>query len=568
TEVGFDRLPDSVEAVSTTSSPQRTTPWNIGSGTGDPREELGMQPPLVQAVYHVDLLPRERWSLTVHIVPTLGEPLIAARQYPSLDESFTRILDEYNEWESSCTRIESDSELLNALIRQSVQDLRLVINRVPTGLLPVAGIPWFAVPFGRDSLITSLQTLALNPDIAYGTLRFLAMHQGRHLDTWRDEEPGKILHEIRSGEMAALGEVPQSPYYGSVDSTPLFVWLFSELMKWTDDWVMAADLKPHLEQALEWIRIYGDRDGDGLIEYESHSASGISNQGWKDSFDSIAFPDGRLAQSPVAVAEVQGYAYAAESGMAEIYEHWGDSDRAAALALSAAMRRKRFEDAFWMESEGFYAEALDGEKKQVRAVTTNPGHCFLTGLLQGPHADAAAERLMLDDMLCGWGLRTLSGNYPTFNPISYHNGSIWPHDNSMVAAGLSRAGYQDKAARVIGQVFDAGFRLPGYRLPELFCGFSRDLRYQSLPAQYPVSCAPQSWAAGSVIHMLQALIGLNPDLPRKRVELRPALLPWLNELRFQNLRLGPWQLSIRIWRAGEDVRCEVTGADGLDVVIR
>jgi glycogen debranching enzyme len=537
-------------------------------GTMDLRLDLGPPPPLAQATFSVTLVPHEPWSLSVHLLPVLGEAADTAPViYPSLDESFTRILDTYTQWDSDCTRITTDHELLNELVHQSLHDLRLTVNRVATGLLPVAGIPWFAVPFGRDSLITSLQTLCLNPDIAYGTLRFLARNQGKKMDPWRDEEPGKILHEVRSGEMATLGEVPQTPYYGSVDSTPLFVFLFSELLRWTDDMTLAADLRPHLEAALEWIRTYGDRDGDGLVEYQSQSTRGIHNQGWKDSIDSIAFPDGRLALAPIRIVEAQGYAYAAEQRMAEVYRAWADEAQALSLEASAAARKARFEATFWMEDEAFYALALDADHRQVPSVTSNPGHCFLMGLLKGPRADAVARRLIADDMSCGWGVRTLSSRYPTFNPMSYHNGSIWPHDNSLIAAGLRREGYDEAAFQVIQQILEAGFQLPDYRLPELYCGFSRDRRYQSAPATYPVSCSPQAWAAGSVFLMLQHLLGLEPNVAERRIVIRPMLLPWLNELRFENLRVGQTTLSITAWRDGEEVRCEVAGARGFDVVI-
>ncbi len=568
TQIRFSAKPDHV----VTLGPERQavggplTEYPSG-GTMDPRIDVGPPPPLAEAIFTVTLKPHEPWSITMHIAPVLGEAPKAPTVYPSLDESFSRILDTYHEWDASCTRIVTDHELLNELVEQSVHDLRLTVNRVATGLLPVAGIPWFAVPFGRDSLITSLQTLCLNPDIAYGTLRFLARLQGKTVDPWRDEEPGKILHEIRSGEMAALGEVPQTPYYGSVDSTPLFVFLFAELMNWMDDPVLAADLRPHLEQALEWIRVYGDRDGDGLVEYQSRSTRGIHNQGWKDSMDSIAFPDGRLAQPPIRVVEAQGYAYAAEMRMAEMYRRWGEHERADKLAASAAARKQRFEASFWLEDEQFYALALDGEGTPVPAVSSNPGHCLLMGLLDGPRADAVVRRLMADDMCCGWGLRTLSSRYPTFNPMSYHNGSIWPHDNSVIAAGLRRCGYDIAALRVIHEVFEAGFQLPDFRLPELYCGFSRDRRYQSAPATYPVSCSPQAWAAGSVFLMLQHLLGLEPDLSNRRVVIRPMLTAWLNELRFEHMRLGDQLVTINAWRSGDEVQCEVVGGDGLDVIV-
>lgn len=566
TQVRFSARPDRLTTLGsgTPIAGGGLTEYPSG-GTRDPRLDLGPLPPLAEAVFEVTLAPQQPWSLTIHIVPILGDEDRAPMVYPSLDESFARILDEYKQWDASCTRIVTNHEWLNRLIEQSKHDLRLTVNRVTTGLLPVAGIPWFAVPFGRDSTITSLQTLCLNPQIAYGTLRFLARMQGKTIDPWRDEEPGKILHEIRSGELATLGEVPQTPYYGSVDSTPLFIYLFTELLRWTDDTVLAADLRPHLERALEWIRVYGDRDGDGLIEYQSRSTRGVYNQGWKDSADAITFPDGRAAQPPIRVVEVQGYAYAAERRMAEIYRRWGEEDRARALEESAAARKHRFEDAFWMEDEQYYALAIDGEGNRVPAIASNTGHCLLMGLLDGPRAKAVVRRLMADDMSCGWGIRTLSSTYPTFNPMSYHNGSVWPHDNSLIAAGLRRMGFDEAALRVIQEVFEAGFQLPGFRLPELYCGFRRDRLYQSAPATYPVSCSPQSWAAGSVFLFLQHLLGLEPDLPHRRITVRPLLTPWLNEVRFENLRVGQQTLTITAWRDGARIRCEVRGAEGLEV---
>jgi glycogen debranching enzyme len=539
----------------------------MSSELSDPRHEVTHALVTTEALFSVHLAPGEIWSLAIEIIPCVGPNPTPALPRSLFDASFKRIQAEHRQWEIESTHIWTDHEPLNALIYRSRQDLRLLLNHLPTGLLPVAGIPWFAVPFGRDSAITSLQTLCLNPDIAYGSLRFLALHQGQKVDPWRDEEPGKILHEIRAGELAALGEVPQTPYYGSVDSTPLFVLLFTELMRWTDDWAFAAEMRPHLDAALDWIQRFGDPDEDGLIEYQSQSAGGIHNQGWKDSYDAIAFLDGQFPDPPIAVVEVQGYAYAAEARMAEVYRRLGDVERAAACSASAAARKKRFHEAFWLEREQFYAMALDGEKRPVPSVSSNPGHCFLAGILDGPQAEIVARRLMEPDMLCGWGLRTLSSDYPTFNPLSYHNGSVWPHDNSLVVAGLRRMGYDDAALRIISEIFSAGFRLPDYRLPELFCGFSRDLEYFSAPAEYPVACNPQAWAAGSVFLMLQHLVGFEPDLPNGRITVRPQLLPWLNEINFANMRLGQRYVDLHIWRDGSRVRGDLTGADDLSVFI-
>jgi glycogen debranching enzyme len=570
TEITFDRVPDDVVILHPEPTEVGILPTDPAEiATMDVRTEVRLEPPSAQALFHAKLEPGKSWSMTVNVEPVVEAHAPPRRPFPALDDAFVRIADEYRQWMASCTRITTDHDLINNLIDRNVQDLRLTINKVDSGLLPVAGIPWFSVPFGRDSLIASLQTLSLNPDIAYGTLRFLALHQGTRVDPWCDEEPGKILHEIRSGEMAALHEVPQTPYYGSVDSTPLFVVVFTELMRWMDDMALAAELRPHLERALQWIRTYGDPDGDGLLEYESKSTRGIHNQGWKDSHDSVTFPDGSYAQAPIAIAEVQGYAYAAERGMAEMYARWGEPERTQECLARAARLKRRFDEAFWLESLGFYAEALDAHKAPVPALTSNPGHCLLMGMLDGPRADRFVARLMQDDMMCGWGLRTLSGDFPTFNPMSYHNGSVWPHDNSIVVAGLRRAGYADEAVRVIQEMFDAGIRLPSFRMPELFCGFSRDRRYQSLPASYPVSCSPQAWAAGSVFLMLQHLVGLEVDLPHHGIRLSPALLPSMNEIHFEHLRLGGGRtISVDVYRLGDEVACKVHDAEGLQVEIR
>jgi glycogen debranching enzyme len=516
--------------------------------------------------FDVTVPARDAASLTLHVVPLEG-PGQTDGPYPALDESFARILRAHEEWEASCIKVWTDHAMLNALIRRSLHDLRLTINHTDTGLLPGAGIPWFGVPVGRDSLITSLQTLSVNPDIAYGTLRFLAQYQGQKLDPWRDEEPGKILHELRSGELAALGEVPHTPYYASLDATPLFLYVVAQLVRWTGDWQFVASLGPTIDGALRWIEQYADRDGDGLVEYASGSPGGMRHHAWKDSHDAVQFADGRQPEVPVAPVEVQAYCYGAELGMAELYRRWGRPERADALVRSAQRRKERFEETFWMEDQSYYAQALDARKVPVPAVTSNPGHCLLMDLLQGPRADAVAERLTRDDMLSGWGVRTLSSAYPSFNPMSYHNGSIWPHDNSLVAAGLRHSGYDAAGLQVMDQILRAGLELPSYRMPELFCGFSRDQTYHSAPATYPLSCTPQAWAAGAVFLILQHLVGIEPDLLQRRLSIRPALLPWLNELRFENLRLGDRRLSIQVWRKGERVKCEVRGAEGLEVLV-
>jgi len=545
------------------------------SGHGDPRVEVPVQPPVAHAVFVLDLPPKQPVSLTLSIslltlpaaadTPPLG--CSAGPAPPSLDEAYAAIRASYRQWDAECTEIATDHETFNHLLRQSQGDLRLLMNRLPTGLLPTAGIPWFSVPFGRDSLITAYQTLMLNPAIARGTLRFLAEHQGREVNDWRDEEPGKILHEIRMGELAASGEVPFGPYYGSVDATPLFLIVLGELVRWTGDWEFATRLRPNVEAALTWIDRYGDLDGDGYVEYRSRSARGIRNQGWKDSFDAVCYRDGRLVEPPVALCEVQGYVYAAKQAAAGLFEHWGELDRAAALRAEAEALRERFERDFWLEDEGYYAQALDAHKQPVPAVTSNVGHLLWCGLIAPERAARVVQRLLADDLLCGWGLRTLSSREPTFNPMSYHNGSVWPHDNALIVAGLRRYGFADAAEMVAVQVIEAGLRFPQYRMPELYCGFTRDRHYHSLPADYPVSCRPQAWAAGAVFLLLQALLGLEPDLAQRRLLLRPRLPLGMALVRLRRLDVLGSRLALTIRAQQGRVYVEVEGAGAPQVLV-
>ncbi|MBI4491504.1 MAG: amylo-alpha-1,6-glucosidase [Chloroflexi bacterium] len=538
------------------------------SGHGDPRQEVRIRPPMVAAIFELTLPPGEPRSITLHIYPRIPGGTALPVGSGNLEAAFVAIRQSYRDWEAQVTRIETDNELVNALLDRALHDLRMLTDHLPTGLLPSAGIPWFSVPFGRDSLITSIQTLVLRPDIAYGTLRFLAEHQGARVDDWRDEEPGKILHEVRLGELAAIGQVPHTPYYGSVDSTPLFLVALGELLDWTDDWAFARQMEPHVSAALEWIDRYGDLDGDGFVEYHSRSASGIRNQGWKDSRYAISHRDGRPAEPPIALAEVQGYVFDARMRMSRYFERLGQPARAAQLRQQAAELQQRFEAQFWLADEQYYALALDGQKQPVPSVASNPGHCLWSGLLGPERVESTAQRLMADDMRSGWGVRTLSAREPTYNPMSYHNGSVWPHDSALVAAGLKRQGLDEAATRLIGEVLDAAMRMPLYRLPELYCGFGRDRRYHSLPAQYPVSCSPQAWAAGSVFLMLQTLLGLQPRLAGRALVVRPLLPPLLNRVRVRGLRVGQHRVDLEVVREHGTLAVHVGQSDDLQVVVQ
>ncbi len=492
-------------------------------------------PPIAHALWEAHLQPHTPWYINLTVVP---EGPVERQPAFLFDADARHLRRDYEEWYTQSTYLRTDNEVFNAILDRSLADLRVLIDRVPGGLLPAAGIPWYSVPFGRDSLIAGLQTLMFKPSIAEGTLRFLAAYQGDRVDLWRDEEPGKILHELRFGEMASLGEIPHTPYYGTVDATPLFIMLFVELMRWTNDQKLYDDLMPHVWRALEWIDNYGDMDGDGFVEYQSKSRWSLRNQGWKDSWDSLKFPDGKLPEPPIALVEVQAYVYAAKMGMAELLLQRGDHRNGVALAQEAQVLKEQFNDAFWMPESGFYAQALDGSKRQVPSISSNPGHCLWCGIVDAGKAGQVVDRLMASDMLCGWGIRTLSSEEPHFNPMSYHNGSVWPHDNGIIAAGMRRYGFHKEAAEVMQQIVEAGIRFKMFRLPELFCGFARDLRYYSVPAEYPVSCSPQAWAAGAVLHFCQTMLGAYPDAAHNSLNVQPYLLPSIEQVNVHRLRLG------------------------------
>ena len=490
--------------------------------------------------------------------PAGSDAAVVARALStSFDRAVGQMRESYTAWSRQSTDMRTDNEEFNRIVRRSMYDLRVLSDEEDDAYFPSAGIPWFVCPFGRDSLITSLQTLALNPRIAVGTLRVLAKYQGERVDPRREEQPGKILHELRRGEMANLGLVPHNPYYGTADATPLFVMLFTETMRWLNDDELYRQFLPHALRAIRWIDEYGDLDGDGFVEYAgTTSPEGIRNQVWKDSEDSIQFPDGRLAEPPIAAVEVQGYVYAAKQGLGELLRARGEPDQqalSARLLTEAAALRRRFNEAFWLEAEGCFAQGLDRAKRPVPAVTSNPGHCLWTGIAEEERAQRTIRRLMAPDMLSGWGLRTLTAQYPAYNPMSYHNGSIWPHDNSIVAAGFKRYGCAAEALQLITQVIEAAEHFRYFRLPELYCGFGRDQMYQSGPADYPVSCSPQAWAAATPILMLQTILGLHADAGVGRVQLSPALPPWLTWVELRGLLVGRQRVDLRVEQHGEHV---------------
>ena len=564
TRITFEPPPDSVEIVNDRLRA-------LGANQTDPRDDGHLVPPIAAAVFALDLAPLQVRSITVDVLPEVEHgPRAHANGSIGLDAAFLGIRDSYERWRSACTAIETDHEVFDQLLRRAHQDLRLLIDDIDGDLVPTAGIPWFAVPFGRDSLITAMQTLPLRPDIAAGTLRFLARHQGNDRNDYRDEEPGKILHEVRRGELAKLGRVPHAAYYGSVDATPLFIMALGEYVDWTGNLDLARELLPHAERGLRWMAEFGDLDGDGFLEYQSRSEAGIRNQGWKDSPDSASYADGRPAEPPIALAEVQAYAFASQRRMADLYTWLGQPERARQQRAAAEKTRLRFLTQFPMQDENgpFWALGLDGDKRPIDTVTSNPGHALWAGLLRGEQAWLTVRRLMADDMLCGWGVRTLSSRAATFNPMSYHNGSVWPHDNALLALGMKRVGADAAATEVASQVLEAGMRFPITRLPELYCGFTRDRRYQSTPAQYPVSCSPQAWAAGSAFMLLQALLGLEVDALEGAVRLRPQLPVWLGRISLRKLRVGRALLDLDVVRIGHRIVVDPVDDGGLRVEVR
>nr|WP_227319819.1 amylo-alpha-1,6-glucosidase [Acidisoma silvae] len=464
--------------------------------------------------------------------------------------------------------MESSNELFNEAIRRAIADLYMLITEKPTGLYPYAGIPWFTAAFGRDALITAYQALWLDPSIARGVLAFLAEVQATETSAAADSEPGKIVHEMRNGEMAELGEVPFHRYYGSVDSTPLFVMLAGAYYERTHDAHSLQKLWPHLQAAMTWVAQYGDRDGDGFVEYYRATGSGLQNQGWKDSYDSVFHANGDLAEGPIALCEVQGYVFAAHRAMAVIGQALGHTAVAALHDEKAEALRIAFEDKFWCEEIGTYAIALDGDKKPCRIRTSNPGHLMMTGMIAPDRAARMAEGFMGHDFFSGWGIRTVASGEARYNPMGYHNGSVWPHDNALIAMGLARYGHTDAVAKIFEGQFDAALNIDMRRLPELFCGFAR--RRNQGPTFYPVACSPQAWAAAALPALLQASLGLSIDPAARAVIFNTPKLPsFLDEMILHNIRIGDARVTVRIQRMGDEVAINVRERQGqIHVVVR
>lgn len=526
--------------------------------------ELAPMPPAVRVRYRLVLEPQRPYALTYSVLPVVDDQS-PERPRARFDIAAAEIRRSYEQdWLRECASVETSNAVFDQMLYRSEIDLRALLARYPSGPYPLGGVPWHSAPLGRDALITASQTLLLNPELAIGTLRFLAAHQGKEVNHWRDEEPGKIPHEVRYGELTNRGEVPYSPYYGSVDATPLFLILFGKLMDWLDDESLYEEFLPAVDRALDWIDLYGDLDGDGLVEYATHSPRGLRNQAWRDSEDSYRFPDGSLAEAPIASVEVQGYVYDAKVRLAGLFRRKGRVDQADRLEREARELRRAVDERFWMPDEDYYALALDHRKVQVPAVTSNPGHLLWSNAVEPERAEYLIRRLLADDLFGGWGIRTLSALSPNFNPMGYHEGTVWPHDNAIIASGLRRYNHPDQANRVVEAVFHAGLHFRYFRLPELYCGFTRDVRYRVSPSEYPVASSPQSWAAGSTLQFLKTMLGLRAEAWAKRVIVRPHLPEWLSEVTVRRLRVGKAQVDFIASKDGVRV---LTTRGEVDVVV-
>ena len=510
------------------------------------------------------LAPRATWEVCVEVVMSLAGEVIEPRFRCGGTDADALPAQRLASWRATLPAVDTDDSGLTAAVRQSGEDLgalRIFDPDHPDTPILAAGAPWFMTVFGRDSLLTAWMTLLADPTLARGVLETLARFQGDDVNPLTEEEPGKILHEIRFGRAATLSLGGGDIYYGTVDATPLFVMLLGELRRWDLADGIVNDLLPHADRALAWIDDFGDRDGDGYVEYARGTEHGLVNQGWKDSWDAVRWSDGELARPPIALCEVQGYVYAAYVARAHFAREAGDAVTLARYQAKATELRRRFNEDFWLEEHGWYALGLDADKRPIDALASNMGHCLWTGIVDPDRARLVAKRLVSDELFSGWGVRTLATSMAPFNPVSYHNGSVWPHDNALCAAGLARYGFIEEAHRVIGAQVDVAVAHQG-RLAELVAGFERG--DPPSPASYPTSCSPQAWAAAAPLLWLRTLLRLDPWAPHGQVWLHPELPPGMRRLRVDGIAIAGQRVTVAV----EDGQVEVAGSGPLEVITK
>ncbi len=503
-----------------------------------------------QITWQLAVDPRSDASVSVQVTPTQDGVEILPRYAPGQPIETSQPAARHEAWRRAAPLVSTPEERLGSLLTTSAEDigaLRMFDPDHPDRVVVAAGVPWFMTLFGRDSLLTSWMLLPVDPTVALGTLQTLAQLQGDKVDPLTEEEPGRILHEVRSGPDAEMALGGGNLYYGSIDATPLFVMLLGELRRWGLAAAEVDALVHHADRALEWMEQFGDRDGDGFIEYQRATDRGLANQGWKDSFDGINFAAGDLARPPIALAEVQGYVYAAFLARAHFAREARDLDVARHWSKKAHRLKQQFNEAFWMPDRGYFAVALDAEKRQVDALASNMGHCMWTGIVDEDKAPSLVRHLMSPEMFTGFGLRTLASSMGAYNPMSYHNGSVWPHDNAIVAAGLMRYGFVAEAQRIVLGLLDASEQI-GNRLPELFCGFDRQEFDQ--PVAYPTSCSPQAWSAAAPLYLLRTLLRFDPWVPFGKVWCDPAVPEQFLPLRIDRFDLAGNKVSIDITNDG------------------
>ena len=481
---------------------------------------------------------------------------------PSTTDQMRSDFDERQKhWQETVTDIATSNNDLYRTYRQAVEDMGALriydMDVTPDAWVPAAGVPWFVTLFGRDSLTVSYQNMAVSADFARGALERLAQYQAAERDDWRDAQPGKIMHELRTGELAHFHKIPFYPYYGTADATILYLIVFSEYYRWTGDLDLIKKYRKAIDGCLDWIDNYGDLDGDGFQEYKTFSTPGYENMAWKDAWNAVVYADGSQVKQPKGTCELQGYVYDAKTRMAEIFSALGDENRAKNLQQEAEALKHKFNEVFWMEDEGCYAYAIDPHKKLVTSIASNAGQVLWSGIADPEKAERTAHRLLEEDMWSGWGIRTLSAKNPAYNPYEYQLGSVWPQDNGIIAAGFKRYGLVSEANKVMRGIFDAIDRFDSYRPPEVFAGVHRE-GVIDFPVLYPGGAnIPQAWATGSIFHMIRTILGLRADVPNKRLYVKPTLPDWIPSIELQHMQVGPCMITIRFWRENGDSRWEV-----------